>query len=452
MNSIGFNPYLAAIPEESRLVRRAKSGNADAFLQLYDAYGDDVYRYIYFRVINDVAAESITSHVFRYAWEHLDSYQKDGSSFLAWIYKIVRNQVIDYYKANINTHTFDVGFLSAAADYGLDKAGQDLFNPEAWHNHLRLVTADKQQSLLQMSTLHTMARYLDYLNPGRAVKPSPTFNAYTRSWLTLYLQNQTHRPKRSSTSWRTSLAFTVLIAALLITGTAKAQSALPGDILYGWKRTSEQAWRSLSPDPIGTEIILADRRLNELIAVEKNPVRSANASHDYFEALNQLKSAGNAETQVRILPLLKDHKQRLNDAGLSTTQLDNYLIVGASPVPGLPPAQDSLTQSAPPATEAPIEAAPQPTKAPVEGASPATGVPTEAAPPATEVPTEVLQPATEVPTEVAPPATEAPTEVAPPATEAPTEVAPPATEAPTEIVNPVAPTEIPQTIPTDATP
>ncbi len=433
MNFNDLNPYLAAIPEESRLARRAKSGDANAFVQLYDAYGDDVYRYIYFRVINDLAAESITSHVFRYAWEHLDSYQKNGSSFLTWIYTIVRNQVIDYYKANINTHTFDIGFLSVAADYGLIKEGQELFNLEAWRNHLRLITADTQQTLLQMSTLHTMARYLEYLNPGRAVKPSPTFNAYTRSWLTLYLQIQTHRPKRSSASWRMSLSYAVLIAALLITGTAKAQAALPGELLYGWKRTSEQVWLSLSPDPVGTDIILADRRLNEWIAVEKDPAHSASASTDYFDELSRLQSAGS----VQLIPLLKAHRQRLSEAGLSTTQLNNYLIVGVNPVPALVPTQVSLTEVVPPVTEVPVGGVSQPTKVSIDLAAPATQIPTEVPP--TEVPTEVVAP-TEIPTEVAAP------------TEAPTEVAPPATEAPTEIVNPVVPTEIPQTIPTDANP
>ena len=441
MTSKYFNPNIRALPEENRLVRQAKSGDANAFVQLYDAYGDDVYRYVYFRVINDVAAEGITSHVFRYAWENLDSYQKNGSSFVTWIYKIARNQVIDYYQGNVKSRSFDLGFLSAAVDYRFIKEGQDLFNLEAWRNHLRLLTADTQHTLLQMRTLQTVARYLDYLNPGRDVKPSPTFNAYTRSWLTRYLQSHARLPQKSSSSWRTSLAFAVLIAALLVTGTARSQSALPGDILYGWKRTSEQAWRSLSPDPVGTEIILANRRLNEWIAVERDPARSAKASTDYFDALALLKPIGDAQARARIIPVLNAHRERLGNAGLSTTQFDNYLTVGVVPSLGVVPTQVSLTEVVPPATESSVIAAP-----------PATQVHIEIAPPATEVPTEVVPPATEVPTEVVQPATAVPTEVAPPATEVPIEVVPPATEAPTEVINPVSPTEIPQTIPTEVIP
>ena len=131
MNSNGVNPNIEALPEERRLVRQARSGDTDAFVQLYDAYGDDVYRYIYFRVINDVAAEGITSHVFRYAWEHLESYQKNESSFITWIYKIARNHVIDYYKVNIKPPALDIGSLLVAADYGLNTEGQDLSDQEA---------------------------------------------------------------------------------------------------------------------------------------------------------------------------------------------------------------------------------------------------------------------------------------------------------------------------------
>jgi hypothetical protein len=282
-----------------------------------------------------------------------------------------------------------------------------------------------------MNTILIMARYLDYLNPGRVVKPSPTFNAYSRAWLTRYLPFHTRIPKRSPTSWRISLSFIALIGALLVTGTAKAQSALPGELLYGWKRTSEEAWRSLSTDPVGTDIILADRRLNEWIALENDPTRSAIASTDYFDELAKLQSAVDEETRVRVIPVLKAHRQRLNNAGLSTSQFDNFLVLGVKPSPGSTTIQVYLTEVVPPATIISSEDASQATKAPIEVVVPATEVSTEIIPPATEIPTQVVPPATEVPTEVVPPATEVPTEAPPPTDE---------------------PTEIPQTIPTDPAP
>ena len=98
MNSNFANRSIEILPEEGRLVRQAKSGDADAFAQLYDACVERVYRYVYFRMANDRIAEGVTFQVFFKAWEQLDRYKVFGSSFITWLYEIARNQVIAYYR------------------------------------------------------------------------------------------------------------------------------------------------------------------------------------------------------------------------------------------------------------------------------------------------------------------------------------------------------------------
>jgi DNA-directed RNA polymerase specialized sigma24 family protein len=461
MNSSDVIPHLEAIPEERRLVRRARAGDPDAFVQLYDAYGDDLYRYVYFRVMSDVAAEGITSHVFRYAWEHLQSKQSKHLTFVAWIYQIARYQVLLYYKANLRTRAFDIGFLSVAADYGLTQDAQDHFNIEAWNHHLRLLAADANQSRLQETAALIMRKYLDYISPRRVLKPSPTFNAYTRGWLPRYLETHARRPRRSPMIGRILLAYSelarsarllihppeiphafqrmsviyaILVAAFLVTGTARAQSALPGDAMYGWKRTSEQAWLSVSPDPVGTEIILANRRLEEWIAVGNDSTRNAGALADYSRALTYLNTTSdNSDSQTRIKAMIEAHREKLQQSGLSSTPLNDYLPGSANP--GLAPTSTELSVTAlvPSSTPTATQLLAAATEVPTEVAATVTEVPTEVPPTATEVPTEVLPTATEVPTEVPPTATEVPTEVPPTATEVPTEVPPTATEVPTEV-------------------
>jgi DNA-directed RNA polymerase specialized sigma24 family protein len=533
MVSRDVDPDQEASPEESRLVRQARAGDAAAFIQLYDSYIEGVYRHVYLQVLNNAAAERLTSQIFRYAWENLNSYQKSGSSFSTWLYGIARNQVMGYYKTSLKTHAIDVGFLSVAADYGLNKEVQDLIKLETIRSHLQFLTGDPKPTLisrvlrrkpinqkiarmmgrlegdvhsLQVSSLQTVSRFLEHLNLGREVKPSSGFNTHTRLWLAQYLQFHAHRPAGSSTFWRMTLIYTALVAAFLITGTAKAQSALPGDILYGWKRTSEQAWLSLSPDPVGTNIILADRRLNELIAVEHDPVRRAEASSDYSAALTKLNPVSNSTTSARLLPVLRAHSQRLANAGLPAAQVNNYLTVGVAsgssvnldpviPTEVVPPVTEVSTAAAaipavvaspstnasagfaPPPTDIPAEVALPSTEVPTEVGLPPTAVPTEVVPLPTEVPTEVIVPATPVPTQpatlatvaptqVAPPSTAVPTQVGSPATQVPSAVAPPATDVPSaappppppatapspQITNPVLPTPIPGLIPTGAIP
>jgi RNA polymerase sigma-70 factor (ECF subfamily) len=136
------------LPEEGGLVRRAKSGDSDAFAQLYDAYVERVYRYVYFRVTDDAMAEDLTSQVFLKAWEHLDHYQPTASPFLAWLYTIARNQVIDHYRTRKETMALeDAEFLSAEGD-GVDEEVQVKFEVRAVRDALQFLTEEQQQVLI----------------------------------------------------------------------------------------------------------------------------------------------------------------------------------------------------------------------------------------------------------------------------------------------------------------
>ncbi len=92
---------------EAYLVRRACDGDADAFGQLYDWLVARVYRYVYFRVTDDRIAEDLTSQVFLKAWEHLPRYRFGKSPFLAWLYTIAHNMVIDDYRTRKQTMHLD---------------------------------------------------------------------------------------------------------------------------------------------------------------------------------------------------------------------------------------------------------------------------------------------------------------------------------------------------------
>lgn len=86
------------VPDELELVRRSQAGDPDAFARLYDAYFERIYRYVYFRVAETALAEDITSQVFLKGWEKLDSYQPGQAPFIAWLYRIAHNAVIDHYR------------------------------------------------------------------------------------------------------------------------------------------------------------------------------------------------------------------------------------------------------------------------------------------------------------------------------------------------------------------
>ena len=80
--------------EDAALAVRASRGDVSAFGQLYDRHVEAIYRYIYYRVRDDAEAEDLTSDVFMRALKAIARYEP-RQAFLAWLYRIARNAVID---------------------------------------------------------------------------------------------------------------------------------------------------------------------------------------------------------------------------------------------------------------------------------------------------------------------------------------------------------------------
>lgn len=174
------------IPDERRLVQKAKAGNPEAFAQLYDAYVDRIYRYIYFRVSDDILTEDLTSQVFLKAWESLDRYQVGSSPYLAWLYTIAKNLVIDHYRTKKETVNLDDVVHVTGNGPSPDEEVQNRFDLQEMREALQTLTDDQQQVLilrfisglstenvaeimekregairaLQMRALHTLFKYM----------------------------------------------------------------------------------------------------------------------------------------------------------------------------------------------------------------------------------------------------------------------------------------------------
>ena len=94
----GAAQALSSSPQEVSLIQQAVSGDPDAFAELYETYLDEVYRFIFYRVEDESVAEDLTSQVFLKAWDNIGRYQVRGLPFSAWLFRIARNIVIDYYR------------------------------------------------------------------------------------------------------------------------------------------------------------------------------------------------------------------------------------------------------------------------------------------------------------------------------------------------------------------
>jgi hypothetical protein len=166
-----------------------------------------------------------------------------------------------------------------------------------------------------------------YLQRGREARPSAAFKARVRTKL---IQGMYARPRRRPQSkfmfTRLAVGFAAVLLALLVSGTAYAQSALPGNAFYDWKLVSENIWRAVSPDPIGTDLAIAERRLNELIAVYPDPTLYSQTLKAYLDVVDRLKSEVNVESEARILEALDSQVEELNQAGVVLPPVDQNIL------------------------------------------------------------------------------------------------------------------------------
>jgi len=84
--------------EEESTARRLQRREPEAWSAVYEEYFPRVYRYIALRVSNRTEAEDLTEQVFLKALESVGSFRWRGIPFAAWLFRIARNLVIDYWR------------------------------------------------------------------------------------------------------------------------------------------------------------------------------------------------------------------------------------------------------------------------------------------------------------------------------------------------------------------
>jgi RNA polymerase sigma-70 factor (ECF subfamily) len=86
----------------------------EAIQVAYEAYVEQIYRFIFFKVGNREDAEDITSQVFIKAANSLDVTQ-DERTQLAWLYQVARTTITDYWRQYYKGHTSSLNQLEEAS-------------------------------------------------------------------------------------------------------------------------------------------------------------------------------------------------------------------------------------------------------------------------------------------------------------------------------------------------
>jgi RNA polymerase sigma-70 factor (ECF subfamily) len=134
--------------DESRLIAEARQ-DKEAFGKLYQIHVDRIYSYVYYRTGSKVDAEDLTARVFVRAIQHIDRYQDQGAPFSAWLYRIARNLLSNWYRDQSRRKL--VSLDSVAQRQVLDspelvvEIGEDR---EALLSAIRRLPSDRQELLI----------------------------------------------------------------------------------------------------------------------------------------------------------------------------------------------------------------------------------------------------------------------------------------------------------------
>ena len=86
--------------KDCELIRRAQRGDQHAFGDLYVTHAPAIFRYLFAHLQNSMDAEDLTGEVFLKAWKSLPKYTERGAPFLAFLFRIARNALVDHYRHN----------------------------------------------------------------------------------------------------------------------------------------------------------------------------------------------------------------------------------------------------------------------------------------------------------------------------------------------------------------
>ena len=132
---------------ERALLERALAYDPAALGELYDRYAPRMYAYIYRRVSDAALAEDLTSELFVRVLKAIQSERAWRDSFVAWLYRIAHNLVVDAYRRRPPP-------LVSLDDLPLESDGDDpaemvqgAADRGKLHVAIGLLTSDQQQVL-----------------------------------------------------------------------------------------------------------------------------------------------------------------------------------------------------------------------------------------------------------------------------------------------------------------
>ncbi len=131
---------------ETTLVECARRGDQEAVVEIYERYKSSIFMYIFFRVNDQDCAEDLTAEVFVRMIGKLKAYVQRDRPFLAWLYTIAHNLVMDHYRGGNGIPHLPLEEDLVAGDVGHPvKAAEDRLALECLARALKFLTDEQRE-------------------------------------------------------------------------------------------------------------------------------------------------------------------------------------------------------------------------------------------------------------------------------------------------------------------
>ncbi len=133
------------LPNEAELAQRASQYDQEAFAELYNAYVDKIYKYLYYKVGNPLDAEDLCEQVFLKAWEAIGRYAWCGHPFSSWLYRLAHNLVVDHYRTRRDTMPLNDMVMTAGEAIQVDNMLRQTLDAAELRQALSQLTPEQRQ-------------------------------------------------------------------------------------------------------------------------------------------------------------------------------------------------------------------------------------------------------------------------------------------------------------------
>lgn len=89
--------------DDYQLIQMSKDGDTQAFGELYERHYQSVFRFLYAHLDNRQDAEDLMEEVFLSVWHSVANYKEKGVPFIAFLFRVARNGLIDHYRRSKST-------------------------------------------------------------------------------------------------------------------------------------------------------------------------------------------------------------------------------------------------------------------------------------------------------------------------------------------------------------